>query len=61
MKKKIETFDKNTQTELPIKKIDKNDNKIVNEIVNEMIDDIEYNLTKKYSVSVNTDFEIIDH
>lgn len=62
--KNIETFDKNTQTESPIKKIDKivkNDDKIVKEIVNEMIDDIEYNLTKKCSVSFNTDFEIIDH
>lgn len=55
---KIVTIDKNTQTEPPIKKID---DKIVKEIVNEMIDDIEYNLTKKRSVSFNTDFEIIDH
>lgn len=56
--KNIETFDKYTQTEPTIKKID---DKIVKEIVNEMIDDIEYNLTKKRSVSFNTDFEIIDH
>ena len=63
-KNNIEKIDQNTQTEIPIKKIDKiikNDNKIVKEIIDDMVDDIEYNLTKKYTVKFNNDFEIIDH